>query len=305
MGLDRSEGSHIQTFLLADKSIRGVILDGTLLVQEMQNRHELGALETLILGQAMLVTALMASLLKGQDGIGLRIDCTGPVKGLVTEATAKGEVRGYLKQVPIPLLRPLDSFESIHNLNPYWQDGLLTISHYLEGSRQPFNGNIALQSGNIASEVTHYYQISEQLPTAMNVTVFLDIEGKVAGAGGLLLQSMPGTSDKLFTTLEQKTKNLPSLGKALARGQKISPWLHKQFAPFHLDILGEHPVHFYCRCDALRIRRLLLHLPLADLEEMRDNGPFPVQVSCHFCNKEYHFDQQTLTELCQEKRTCT
>ncbi|MBU1985929.1 MAG: Hsp33 family molecular chaperone HslO [Proteobacteria bacterium] len=293
------------TFLLADKSIRGVILDGTLLVQEMQGRHELGTLETLILGQALQVTALMASSLKGHDEIGLKIDCSGPVKGLVTEATARGEVRGYLKRNPIPLVCPLESFDSINNLNTCWGEGFVTISHYLEGGRQPFSGNVALQSGNISSEVAHYYQISEQLPTAIHLTIFFDLQGKLAGAGGLLLQSMPGASDEIFTILEQKTKTLPSLGKALAKGQKISPWLHEQFAPFHLDILEEHPVHFYCRCDALRIRLLLLHLPLADLEEMRDNGPFPVQVSCHFCNELYRFDQQALTELCQEKESCT
>ncbi len=296
-----SESSHILTFLLADKSVRGVILDSTLLVQEMQSRHDLGALETLILGQALQATALMASSLKGHDEIGLRIDCSGPIKGLIAEATATGEVRGYLKQVPVPLERPLESFHSINSLNPCWGEGLLTISHYLEGGRQPFSGNIALQSGNIASEVAHYYQISEQLPTAIHLTIFFDLQGKVAGAGGLLLQTMPGAGDEIFTILEQRTKTLPPLGKALAGGQKISPWLHEQFAPFHLDILEEHPVHFHCRCNALRMRLLLLQLSLADLEEMRDNGPFPVQVSCHFCNEQYRFGQHALTELCQEK----
>jgi molecular chaperone Hsp33 len=50
-----------------------------------------------------------------------------------------------------------------------------------------------------------------------------------------------------------------------------------------------------------RMRLLLLHLPLTDLEEMRDNGPFPVEVNCHFCNKQYLFDQKSLTTICQEK----
>jgi molecular chaperone Hsp33 len=304
MGLN-SEISHMQTFLLADKSVRGVILDGTLLVQEMQNRHELGTLETLILGQALQVTALIASSLKGHDEIGLRIDCSGPVKGLVAEATATGEVRGYLKEVPISLAHPLESFDSIKDLNPCWGQGVLTISRYLEGGRHPFSGNVALQSGDIATEVTHYYRISEQLPTAIHLTLFFNLQGKVAGAGGLLLQTMPGASNEIFTTLEQKTKTLPSLAKALAKGQKISPWLHEQFAPFHLDILEEHPVQFHCRCDTQRMRLLLQHLPLADLEEMHSHGPFPVQVSCHFCNEDYLFDQQALAELCQEKRTCT
>jgi molecular chaperone Hsp33 len=300
-----SEASHFLTFLLAEKSIRGVILDGTNLVRQMQARHKLGPLETLILGQALQVTALMASSLKGHDEIGLRIDCSGPIKGLVAEATATGEVRGYLKQIPIPRTDPLQSFDERDDLNPFWGDGFLTITRYLEEGRQPFSGSVALQPGNIASEVTRYYILSEQIPTAIHLSLVFDIHGRVTGAGGLLLQAMPGAGDKLFASLAQKTQTLPSLGKALAGAQKVESWLNEQFSAFSPDILEEHPVHFRCRCDAERMRLLLLHLPLADLEEMRDNGPFPVRLTCHFCSEEYLFDQKGLTDICQEKQSCT
>lgn len=299
------ESSQLLTFLLAEKSVRGVILDGTILVQEMRKRHGIDVLETLILGQALQVTALMASSLKGHDEIGLRIDCSGPVKGLAAEATATGEVRGYLKQNAIPLTLPLESSNEIYGLEPWWGDGFLTISRYLEGSRQPFSGQIALQSGNIALEVAHYYRISEQLPTAIHLSVFFDVHGEVSGAGGLFLQAMPGAREKVTGGLEQKVRALPSLGKALATGQKPEAWVREQFAPFPLDILEQRPVHFRCRCDTERIKLLLLHLPLADLEEMRDHGPFPVQVSCHFCNERYLFAQKELTDICEEKRAFT
>lgn len=301
-----ADSSHLLSFLLAEKSVRGVILDGTILVQEMRHRQGTGILETLILGQALQATALMASSLKGHDEIGLQIDCSGPVKGLIAEATATGEVHGYLKQGSIPLARPLPSFDEISALTPpCWGDGFLTINRYLQGGRQPFSCKMALQSGNIASEIAHYYRISEQIPTAIHLSVFFDVHGEVSGAGGLFLQAMPGADDKIMATLEQKTQNLPSLGQALAEGWKTAPWLQEQFAPFHPDILEERSVHFRCRCNTLRMRLLLLHLPMEDLEDMRDNGPFPVQVSCHFCNEQYAFEQTTLADICQEKESCT
>lgn len=297
--------SHLLSFFLAGKSVRGVILDGTALVQDMRNRQGTGILETLILGQALQATLLMASSLKGDDGIGLRIECSGPLKGLVAEATGTGEVRGYLQQGAIPLDLPLASFDEREDLTPWWGDGSLTINRYLQGGRQPFSCQMALQTGNIASELAHYYQISEQIPTAIHLSVFFDAHGEVSGAGGLFLQAMPGADEKIMATLEQKTRALPSLGQALAEGRKTAPWLEEQFAPFHLDILEERSVHFRCRCNAERMRLLLLHLPLADLEEIRDNGPFPVQLSCHFCNAQYAFEQTTLAEICQEKGSCT
>ncbi|MDO9041672.1 MAG: Hsp33 family molecular chaperone HslO [Desulfocapsaceae bacterium] len=300
-----TEASHILTFLLAEKSVRGVILDGTTLVQEMRTRHGLGPLETLVLGQALQVTALMASSLKGHDEIGLRIDCAGPIKGIVAEATATGEVRGYLKQVPIPQTDPLQPFDERDDLNPFWEDGFLTITRYLEEGRQPFSGSVALQPGNIASEVARYYLLSEQIPTAIHLSLVFDIHDRVTGAGGLLLQAMPGASDKFFASLAQKTQTLPSLGKALTEGRKVDSWLNEQFSAFSPDILEEHSVHFHCRCDAERMRLLLLHLPLADLEEIRNNGPFPVQLTCHYCSKAYLFDQKALADICQEKQSCT
>ncbi|MBW2101383.1 MAG: Hsp33 family molecular chaperone HslO [Deltaproteobacteria bacterium] len=74
----------------------------------MRAAHDLGILETLVLGRAYLGCSLMASDLKGRDKISLKIDCSGPVQGLVVEGNAFGEVRGYLVRVPIPLEKPLE-----------------------------------------------------------------------------------------------------------------------------------------------------------------------------------------------------
>lgn len=297
--------SHLLSFLLAEKSVRGVILDGTILVQEMQSRHELGPIETLLLGQALQVAVLMASTLKGHDEISLRIDCSGPVKGLVAEATATGEVRGYLKENPIPLTTPLASLDETDTLNPCWGDGLLTITRFPEEGRQPFSGSVTLQSGHLASEVARYYLLSEQIPTAIHLSIAFDSQGRVTGAGGLLLQAMPGVNEKMMAGMAQMTSTLPSLGQALAEGRKISPWLSHQFALFPPEVLEERAVHFRCRCDARRLHLLLLHLPLADLEEMHDNGPFPIQVGCHFCNEKYLFEQKALAEICRAKKSST
>jgi molecular chaperone Hsp33 len=298
----RAEAGIASSFLLAEKTVRGVILAGTALVQEMRRRQALGTLETMILGQALLGTALTASTLKGGDEINLRVDCSGPVTGLVVEATATGEVRGYLKQVPIPLPTPLASLEQTSHLKTLWGEGFLTITRFMEEGRQPFSSSLPLQSGEIAAEIAAYYRVSEQTPTAIHLSVFFDPQGKLAGAGGLLLQAMPGADKKIFAALAHQTQNLPSLGKALAEGHTSGTWLQEQFAPFLPIMLEEKPIRYRCRCDAERMRLLLLHLSLKDLEDMRANGPFPVILTCHFCNQHYPFEQEALAEICREKQ---
>jgi molecular chaperone Hsp33 len=293
---------NLLSFLLADKSVRGVILHGTKLVEEMRSSHELGGLETLLLGQALQVTVLMASTLKGQDEIGLRIDCAGPTKGLVTEATASGEVRGYLQKNPMPPAASLAALDDTNNLKPCRGDGLLTVTRIAGHNKQAFRGSITLQSGHIASEVARYYLLSEQIPTAIHLSLCFDSHDRLTGAGGLLLQALPGASASIFAQLEQITNNLPSLGQALAEGKQLEPWLNRRFAHFQPAVLATRSVHFRCRCSNQQMHVLLYQLPLADLEEMQTNGPFPIELNCHFCNKKYLFTQIDLATISTAKQ---
>jgi len=147
-------------FLLADGTIRGVILHGTRMVNEMRANHELGILETMVLGRAYLGMGLMAAELKGSDRLVLKIDCSGSIKGLVVEGNAFGEVRGYLLRVPIPIERPLDNFD----LSPFFGAGVLSVTRHLTEAKDPFTGQVALKYGNIALDLANYYLERNRFP---------------------------------------------------------------------------------------------------------------------------------------------
>ena len=132
---------RLYNFLLADGAIRCVIIHGTRLVNEMRANHELGILETLVLGRAYLGVGMMSADLKGIDRLSLKIDCSGPIKGLIVEANAFGEVRGYLQHVPIPLTKPMEDFD----LSPFLGDGFLEVTKHLKDAKPPFTGKIALK----------------------------------------------------------------------------------------------------------------------------------------------------------------
>jgi molecular chaperone Hsp33 len=153
----------------------------------MRQAHQLGILETLVLGHAYLGALLMASTMKGEERVALQVDCRGPIKGLIVEANARMEVRGYLQRVPIPIDKPLDDF----NLAPFFGAGVLRILRYLQGAAAPFVGTVDLQYGNLAEDLTYYYLSSEQIHTAFNLSVQFDRQGRVTGAGGLFVQRMP------------------------------------------------------------------------------------------------------------------
>lgn len=288
-----SARDRITVFLLADGAVRGAILNGTRMVNEMRANHELGILETLVLGRAYLGIGLMAADLKGDDRIALQINCSGPIKGLSVEANAFGEVRGYLKRVPIPIQAPPEDFD----LSRFFGAGILAVTKYLKSAKGPFTGQVELRHGNIAQDLTHYYLTSEQVPTAFNLSIKFDRQGEAIGAGGLFLQAMPGAGDRLTAALEASVLGFPSLGEVFAGGRLPGAVALEEFAAYAPRLLDDRRVEFMCHCTRERLRRLLTLLPIQDLKDLRDNGPFPIQMRCHNCNTPYEFSREEIREI--------
>ena len=288
-----SAKDRIYKFLLADGDVRGAILHGTRMVNEMRANHELGILETLVLGRAYLGAGLMSANLKGADAISIKIECTGPIKGLTVESNAFGEVRGFLKNVPIPIDKPMEDF----NLSPFFGAGFLSVIRTIEDAKQPFTGKIALEYGNIAQDLANYFLKSEQIPTAFNLSIKYDRDGEVTGAGGLFLQAMPGADDALAAELEELVVQFPSLGEVFTDGQEPEGLIQDVFKKYTPHFLANQRVEFMCHCTPQRLRRVLQMLPADELRDILDNGPFPLEMRCHYCNTLYHFDKEEIKEI--------
>ena len=294
-----SARDRLCSFILADGAMRGVILNGTRMVNEMRSNHALGILETLALGRVYVGAALMASILKGSDRLKLQIECSGPIKGLTVEANAYGEVRGYLHNVPIPIDSPLENF----SLAPFLGAGFLTVTRYLENAPRPFAGKVILKYGDIAKDLAHYYLTSEQIPTAVNLGIQFDKQGNVIGAGGFLLQALPAAKDTLVTEIETLVPAMPSLGKYFADFGEPAGLVAAYFRKFNPKILKEKRIEFMCHCNTHRIRNLLALLPMEELADLNRNGPFPVEIRCHFCNTPYHFDRAEIGSIYGMRRS--
>jgi len=292
-----SAKDRLYTFLLADGAIRGAILHGSRLVKEMRVNHELGILETLVLGRAYLGAGLMSANLKGTDSTSLKFECSGPIKGLTVEANAFGEVRGFLKNIPIPVDKPMADF----NLAPFFGAGFLSVIRYLEDAKQPFTGRVTLKYGNIALDLANYFLTSEQIPTAFNLSIKYNKKGAVTGAGGLFLQVMPGADDSLTAELEKLVIKFPSLGEVFAKGQEPEALIHAVFCKYTPLFLANKRIEFMCHCSPERLRSVLMMLPIEELKDIRDKGPFPLEMRCHYCNTLYHFDKEVIQQIYRQR----
>jgi len=287
------EKDGLHTFLMAGDTVRGSVLNGSRMIRRMQRKHELGILETLILGHAYLGAGLMSASLKGKDYLSLQVDCSGPVKGLVVEANAAGQVRGFLKNVPIPLEKPVVDF----NTAPFFGAGFLSVTRTLADAKQPFAGKVMLAHGRLAKDLAHYYLTSEQIPTAFNLSVKFDNRGEVAAAGGLFLQVMPGADDAGVGRMEQRVLGLPSIGTAFSEGTNARGFVSDHLADFNPRFINQREVGFVCHCNREQIRNLLTMLPMDELRDLQAKGPFPVEIRCHHCNTRYTFEREHIERI--------
>jgi molecular chaperone Hsp33 len=291
--LEASTNDRLHKFLMAGDKVRGVILNGTRMVNEMRSNHELGLLETVVLGRAYLAAALISADLSGNDRISIKVECSGPIKGFNVEANALNEIRGYLKNTSIQVDEPLNDF----NLSKFFGAGFLTVTKNLEDSKNPFSGSVILKYGNIAQDMAYYYATSEQIPTSFNLSVHFDREGNVIGAGGMLIQAMPGADDKVMSSLEKIVNNFPVIGSALSVGKTPVNLVEEEFRDYSPVFVSNTRIEFFCRCKKEHMLQYLSALPKDEMNDIIKNGPFPVEIICFNCNTKYYFEKDELEQI--------
>ncbi|MCR4676077.1 MAG: Hsp33 family molecular chaperone HslO [Sphaerochaetaceae bacterium] len=282
-----------QVMLLADGQIRLTGLSGTTMVNQMRANHSLGVVETLVLGQAYVASGLMASSVKGNDRIQLAVDCGGPIGGIYTEAWACGAVRGYLKNNPIELKKPLED----RNLDQLFGPGFIKVSRILEGSKTPFTGQIMMEYGDLAKDLALYYLKSEQTPTMFSLGIHFDTSGRVTGAGGLFIQALPGCSEEVLQSLQDKCQSLPSVGLAISRGQDIKDYCSEVFSDYGVQHLSKEPLGFSCPCDRRNYAIFLSRLPREEKDAILQDNRWPLELECFNCGTKHTFTEQEVREI--------
>ena len=177
--------------------------------------------------------------------------------------------------------------------------GSLTVIKDL-GMKEPYVGSVPLVSGEIAEDVTSYYAVSEQFPTACALGVLLDRDQSVSAAGGYLIQLLPGADESTIDMVEAAVTAFGSVTTHLQAGMTPEQMLHQVLAGFEVEILDQSEVAYRCTCGRERYRAALLTLAAEDLKEMADD-PAGVELQCQFCSKSYRFPQYEVKEILADR----
>lgn len=292
-----------EDFVTKDRLIKGIAKDGTLkisvvkttdVVKTARKKHELSLLNTVLLGRALTGTMLMASELKGEERIKMRVEGQGPVKLLVAEANRVGEIRGYVQNPRAEIQYNGDS-----NIGDGLGVGVMTVSKTLYNEAEPRNSSIELINGNITDDLAYYMVQSEQIPSAILLDVGIDENGGITEAGGLMIQRMPDAPEGVIDQLQEKMLQFDSISQMLANDLYIDDIMEKAMDPIEVKELDRQPVDFFCRCTRKRFKDALAMLGYEDLKEISDEGQ---ELVCHYCNEHYNISRDEIEELLMETK---
>lgn len=204
--------AQILRALSKDKNIAIFIMESTDIVEYACKIHNLPPIPAAALGRLLTATSMMGVMLKGENhSVSVQISCSGVLKGLVAVSDSKGNVKGYVKNKEV--LTEIDERGKL-NVKGAIGEGTLTVIKDL-GLKEPYIGQIELVSGEIAEDITHYFAMSEQIPSAVALGVLIDRDESIKSAGGFIIQVLPETDEKVILELEQKLKDFSNISSVL------------------------------------------------------------------------------------------
>lgn len=263
-------------------------------VETARKKHNLSPVASAALGRLLTGGAMMGSMLKNEeDLLTLQIVGTGPIGNVIVTADANANVKGFVgnPQVMLPPSKAgkLDVGGSIGN-------GVLTVIKDM-GLKEPYAGQVELQTGEIAEDLTYYFATSEQVPSCVGLGVLMNKEdATVKQAGGFIVQLMPFAEDEVTSKLEANIQSIPSVTTMLDSGMTPEDILAKLLDGLDMEIVDTMPVNFHCNCDRARIEKALISVGRKEIQSMIDDGE-PITMNCHFCNTDYTFTIDELKEL--------
>jgi molecular chaperone Hsp33 len=251
------------------------------------------------LGRTLIGTLLLAtSGLQGEAGMTVKIQGNGPVGFIVADGTAQGTVKGYVHNPHVNL--PLNSKGKIDVAGAVGTQGTLSVTKMTPGDKTPYTGEVNLVSGELGDDFTYYLAQSEQIPSAVGLSVFVEKDDSIGVAGGFMVQVLPGAKDEQIADLEKSIKELPLVSEMLRDGDTPEDILKKIFAGKELKILDKMPVKYECNCSKERFAKALASVKKSDLEEMiaKDHG---AEAVCQFCGKKYEFSEDELKAMLKDQ----
>ncbi|HEV2514402.1 MAG TPA: Hsp33 family molecular chaperone [Devosia sp.] len=322
-GLDRPESGDdvVVPFTLDGLDSRGRVVRLGPALDAILTRHNYPAPVARLLGEAVVLAALIGSSLKFEGRFILQTQTDGPVNLIVVDLDAPDGLRGYARFDADAVMTAIERGET--KPGQLLGKGHLAMTVDQGVHMERYQGIVALDGGTLEDVAHAYFQQSEQIPTLVRLAV---AEHSVRGAGGpqwraggalvqflpphgqSVMPDLPGdgdfdnpeTADPDFVEDDKWTTTRAYLS-TVGDDELADPELSAERLLFRL--FNEPGVRIFepialeerCTCSAERIEAMLRdNFSAEEREEMVVDGE--IEVVCEFCSADYHFKPHEFDE---------
>lgn len=277
----------------ANDQVRAFAATTRELTEFARQAHNTSPIATAALGRLLTAGGMMGVMMKGdKDLMTLKIQCSGPIEGLLVTADSEGNVKGYVKN-PEVILPPRE--DGHLNVGAALDMGILSVMKDL-GLKEPYVGETILQTGEIAEDLTYYFAASEQTPSCVGLGVLMNKDNTVAQAGGFIVQLMPFAEESVIAALEERIKEITSVTEMLAKGMTPEDILEELLGGLELKIYDKLETKYQCNCSKERYAKGLISLGEKELSQLIKEEE-TIEVNCQFCGSHYYFTVDEMKEL--------
>ena len=292
---DETGFDRVLAFTIPARDVRGRVARLGPVMDTVLSAHDYPTAVRHLLAEAMVLTALLGSLLKDEDSqLTIQAQAQGGIVELLVCDYRQGELRGYVRHDP-ERLAALDTFPSIRDL---FADGYLAITFDLAVSAQRYQGIVPLEGNSLTEACEAYFYQSEQVPTLIRTGVRWD--GHHCIAGGLLMQHLPQGEEgreRLHVQLDHpEFEHVAALAGSIRQDELVDATLSLEGLVWRLfheedEVRVEQlaPLSRGCRCTSEHYRGILSRFSEADRADMRDDDG-RIAVDCAFCSKVFKID---------------
>ena len=270
----------------------------TNLVNEGTKIHDTTPVASAAFGRMLTAGALIGSTLKSSKEVTtLKINGGGEINGITVTAHDDCTVKGVIGNPYVD--RPLNEKGKLDVGGAIGTNGMLYVIKDL-GLKDPYIGQVKIQTGEIAEDFAYYFTVSEQTPSAVSLGVLVDKDLSIKAAGGFIVQMLPGADELLADVITYRLEEIPPITTLISEGKTIEEILEYIFDGMDLKILEGMKPEYKCDCSRERVEKALISIGKDDLQELYDEGKSE-EIVCNFCNKKYEFSHDDIGEMLKNK----
>lgn len=288
----------MDTLYLATSGSTGIRLrtvDVTMSAKALEARHRCGPSAGRVMAEALVGAALLSSeLTKDEDTVTLQMLVTGPVKGLLVEATGGGGLRGFTY---VKTLTDFDNDLAENSLAALGDDGKAQVIYSAPG-KVLSQSAVTAAPPHVRTIIARHFNYSVQRPTAVEIVVHVDGAG-VMGARGAMSDCLPDGDHQQFFRIVQRFNESAVASSLVAHADAEELASLLEISDFAED--EKRRMSFQCRCSRQRTDEVLRTLPNDELKSMLASGS-QEKIVCHMCGREFLVNEAELEQMLRDRQ---